>query len=79
VDVTGAPVLHRCPRCQGPLIRRNPLRLFVVGVLLCASLAIAYWAPFFWVPGIILFLTGSYLIAWATLAKGMWCRECKRF
>lgn len=71
--------LDRCSHCQGPLIRRNPLQLFGVGVLLCASLSIAYWTALFWVPGIILFLAGAYLIAWATLAKGKWCRQCKRF
>jgi hypothetical protein len=68
-----------CPRCQGPLIRRNPLYLVMVGVLMCASLSIAFWAPLFWVPGLILFFAGVYLLAWATLAKGMWCRQCKRF
>ena len=24
-------------------------------------------------------LTGIYLIVWATLGKGSWCRNCKRF
>jgi hypothetical protein len=24
-------------------------------------------------------LVGSYLMAWATIGKGLWCRQCKRF
>ena len=68
-----------CPQCRGELIRRNPVLLFVVGILLCASLAIAFFVKLFWVPGIILFLAGLYLIAWAVLARGMWCRQCKTF
>ena len=70
---------RRCRNCDGPLIRRNPLLLFLVGVLMCASLGIAFLMPWFWVPGIILLLTGGYLIAWATLAGGQWCRNCKTF
>jgi hypothetical protein len=76
-SVSGAP--PRCRNCQGELIRRNPVQLFVVGLLLCASLSIAFFVSLFWVPGIILFLTGLYLIAWAILARGMWCRQCKTF
>jgi hypothetical protein len=68
-----------CPKCQGALLRRNPVQLFVVGVLMCASLAFAFVEPVFWVPGIAVFLGGLYLIAWAILAKGMWCRQCKTF
>lgn len=68
-----------CGRCGGGLIRRSPAQLFVAGALMCASPAIAFWVPLFWIPGIVLFLAGAYLIAWATLAKGMWCRQCKTF
>jgi len=79
-DQSSLPAFARtCPKCQGALLRRNPVQLFVVGVLLCASLTIAFLVPLFWVPGIILFLAGLYLIAWAILAKGMWCRQCKAF
>jgi uncharacterized membrane protein HdeD (DUF308 family) len=67
----------RCPTCQGPLIRRNPVLLFIVGILFCVSPLLAFFVSLFWIPGIILFLTGAYLIAWAVVAKGMWCRQCK--
>jgi hypothetical protein len=46
---------------------------------MCASLALAFVEPVLWVPGIVVFLGGLYLIAWAILAKGMWCRQCKNF
>ena len=69
----------RCRQCNGGLTRRDPAKLLLVGVLMCTSLSIAFWAPLFWIPGIILFLAGVYLVAWATLAKGMWCRQCKTF
>ena len=61
------------------MIRRNPVQLFAVGALMCASSLVSLWIPVFWIPGIILVLSGAYLITWATLAKGMWCRQCKRF
>ncbi len=70
---------RRCRNCEGPLIRRNPVLLFAVGVLMCASLCIAFFISWFWAPGIILFLAGGYLVAWAALAGGQWCRHCKSF
>lgn len=74
----GGPEMN-CGRCGGEMIRRNPVQLLLSGALMCASLLIALWTPIFWIPGIILFLAGAYLMAWATLAKGMWCRQCKTF
>ena len=71
--------VRRCRTCDGPLIHRNPMLLFVAGVLMCALLAFAFYKPWFWAPGIILFLAGGYLIVWATLAGGRWCRQCKNF
>jgi len=61
------------------MIRRSRAQLFFVGLLMCASLVIALYAGWFWIPGIILFLAGAYLVAWATLGKAMWCRQCKTF
>jgi len=69
----------KCKTCGGELIRKDRRRLFVVGLLMIASLALAFIIPYFWAPGIILLLTGGYLIAWATLGRGCWCRTCKSF
>jgi hypothetical protein len=61
------------------MIQKSRTRLFLVGVAMCASLSIAFLYKLFWAPGIILFITGIYLIVWATLGKGCWCRNCKSF
>ena len=69
----------KCKTCGGEMVQKSRFRLFIVGVLMVASLAIAVFVPLFWTPGIILLLTGCYLIIWATLGKGCWCRTCKKF
>jgi hypothetical protein len=68
-----------CRICGGEMVQKNRGRLFSVGILMVASIASAFKVAYFWVPAIILFLTGLYLIIWATLGKGSWCRVCKRF
>lgn len=61
------------------MVRRSPLRLVLVGLPMAAAPAIAAFVPYLWVPVIVSALAGLYLIAWATLGMGYWCRECKRF
>ncbi|HEY2785289.1 MAG TPA: hypothetical protein VGJ05_09965 [Fimbriiglobus sp.] len=68
-----------CSTCHGEMIQKSRARLFVVGAVMIASVALAFFVPYFWVPGSLLFLTGSYLVVWATLGKGCWCRNCKTF
>jgi preprotein translocase subunit SecF len=68
-----------CPSCGGEMIQKSKARLIVVGLCMIASVAIAFVFPWFWAPGIILALTGIYLLAWATLGKARWCRNCKKF
>ena len=69
----------KCQSCNEELIQKSRWRLFIVGCLMIASVAIAWFAPYFWAPGIVFLLTGIYLIVWATLGKGCWCRNCKKF
>jgi hypothetical protein len=69
----------RCGTCGGEMVQKSRLRLFIVGCLMVASLAVAGFFPYFLLPGIILLVTGGYLIVWAMLGKGRWCRECKKF
>ena len=69
----------KCPACGNELIQKPRLRLIVVGILMMSSSAIAYAVPWFWTPAIILILAGLYLIAWATIGGGRWCRQCKQF
>jgi hypothetical protein len=69
----------RCKTCGGEMVWKSRLRLFAVGVLMVVSIAVAAFVPYFWAPALVLVLAGGYLIAWATLGKGGWCRACKRF
>ena len=69
----------KCPVCGGDLIQKNRMRLLVVGLLMVLASTLAWLVPLLHVPAIILFLTGLYLVVWATLGRGRWCRNCKLF
>src|SRR5690242_8332249 len=69
----------RCGTCGGAMVRKNRSRLLLVGLLMLASPAVAVFVPYLWGPAIVLVMTGLYLIIWATLGRGYWCRECKKF
>ncbi len=68
-----------CPTCSREMIQKSKARLLSVGLGMIASIIIAFFMPLFWAPGIILALTGIYLVVWATLGKARWCRNCKKF
>jgi len=68
-----------CKTCGAEMIRKSSLRLLLIGVAMMASISIGLIVPYFWAPGVILFLIGSYLVVWGTLGKGLWCRHCKKF
>ena len=61
------------------MVQKSKARLIAVGLSMIASVAIALLFPLFRVPGIILALIGAYLLVWATVGKGRWCRNCKSF
>jgi hypothetical protein len=61
------------------MIQKSRARLFFVGTLLLASVPLAFFIPYFWIFDIIIVLTGGYLLVWATLGQGCWCRHCKKF
>jgi len=61
------------------MVQRNRPRLFAVGLAMVASPAVAYLVPLFLVPAILLTLIGAYLLVWAAVGKGLWCRNCKKF
>jgi hypothetical protein len=69
----------KCSTCHSELMQKNRARLFVVGVLMIGAMGLIAVVPYFWAPGIILGLTGIYLIIWATLGQGLWRRACKKF
>ena len=61
------------------MIQKSRLRLVAVGLLLIAATGTAFVVPHFWVASVVLFAIGAYLLAWAVLGRGTWCRQCKRF
>ena len=69
----------KCPACGGDLIQKSRARLLVVGLLMVCSPVLAWLLPILWAPAIVLALTGLYLLVWATLGRGRWCRSCKMF
>ena len=82
------PSFARPARASSHQTRKRPLKSKPIGTNLkhliktgteAAVVAIALFVPFFWAPGIILALTGAYLLVWATLGKARWCRDCKKF
>jgi hypothetical protein len=68
----------KCKSCGGDMIQKSRLRLVVVGLAMMLSVSIAFRFAWFWVPGIILLLTGIYLLVWGTVGHGRWCRNCKK-
>lgn len=67
----------RCPACQRELTRRSRPVLLLVGVVFCLLPLAAVRIPWLWLPAIIMFLAGGYLVYWATGGRGLWCRQCK--
>ncbi|MFO0811333.1 MAG: hypothetical protein U0746_22105 [Gemmataceae bacterium] len=68
-----------CKTCGTEMIPKSRGRLVGVGVAMLASTALVTFVPYFWVPALVLGLTGLYLLVWATYGQGQWCRTCKGF
>ena len=68
-----------CKRCGGEVVRKNRVRLAVVGTLMLAGAGLGVVWPPLWVPAVIVGLTGTYLLVWTSVGQGRWCRGCKRF
>jgi uncharacterized membrane protein HdeD (DUF308 family) len=69
----------KCATCGGEMIQKSRRRLVVVGILMLTCGAGAFFVPYFRAPAVVLGFTALYLLVWATLGKGRWCRTCKRF
>ncbi len=61
------------------MILKNRVKLFVVGLGMIAAPGLAIVFRHFWLPSSVLALAGAYLLLWATIGKGYWCRNCKKF
>jgi hypothetical protein len=77
-----------CKRCGGAeVVQKSRGRLVVVGVVMLVAAAAAViivdrGGGIGWVVRVlaaIAALTGAYLLAWASVGRGRWCRTCKRF
>lgn len=68
-----------CKRCGGEVVQKNRTRLILVGIVMILSLGAGWLFWQLWIPGILLAIIGLYLLTWATLGQGRWCRGCKRF
>jgi hypothetical protein len=71
--------MNPCRRCGGEVVQKPIARLVVVGVAMLATASLAVVWPVLWPPAVVLGLTGIYLVAWAAIGRGRWCRGCKRF
>jgi hypothetical protein len=69
----------QCRRCGGEVVQKSIARLVSVGLVMFAAIGLAVLWPIVWAAAIVLGLTGAYLIVWATVGGGRWCRGCKRF
>ncbi len=79
IKVSVADYKFTCPSCGGAMIQKSKSRLIIAGFIMIAAAASAFAIRWFLLPGIILALTGIYLLVWATLGKARWCRNCKTF
>jgi hypothetical protein len=71
--------MNSCRRCGGEVVRKGRWRLALVGAFMLAAVGLgSLWSPLS-APAVILGLTGAYLLAWASVGRGRWCRGCKRF
>jgi hypothetical protein len=68
-----------CRRCGGEVVQKSRARLALVGAGMAAALGLGLLGPPLWGPAAVLGLTGVYLLAWASVGRGRWCRGCKRF
>jgi hypothetical protein len=61
------------------MVQKSRARLATVGFIMLAVAPTAFYLPHFWALGIVLALTGAYLMVWATIGRGCWCKNCKKF
>jgi Flp pilus assembly protein TadB len=70
--------LH-CRRCGGQVVKKPLARLILVGLIFIATIGLAVIRPIILIPAILAALIGIYLLVWAVVYRGRWCRESKRF
>lgn len=72
--------MNNCPTCNAELVQRSRLALFLAGVAFAAVAIVLVWlSSWLWLPAALLVVIALYLVIWSGWAKGVWCRDCKRF
>jgi hypothetical protein len=68
-----------CPTCGVEMIQKSRGQILLAGVIFLLAPLVTLGVPYVWGPAILLALIGLYLVVWATVGRGLWCRSCKRF
>lgn len=68
----------KCRHCDHPLIHRDRTVLLISGLAFVATLLVVFINRWLLFPAGFFALIGLYLIAWGTIGKGLWCRQCKQ-
>jgi hypothetical protein len=71
--------MNACKRCGGEVVQKSCGRLAVVGILMIAALSLGFLSWPLWLPAAVCSLAGLYLLVWASVGRGRWCRGCNRF
>ena len=75
-----AGIAMNCPTCNAELVQRSRLMLFLAGVTFAGVAIVLVWlSQWLWLPAAFLVVIALYLAIWSGWAKGLWCRDCKRF
>jgi hypothetical protein len=69
----------QCRHCGGEVVQKPLVRLVLVGVAMLGAAYLGVLWPLLWLPAIVFALAGVYLVVWAVIGRGRWCRGCKRF
>lgn len=78
MEQTGS--VKNCPACNAELVQRSRLTLFLAGVAFAAvAIVLVRLSQWLWLPAALLVVIALYLAIWSGWAKGLWCRDCKRF
>lgn len=73
------PSIMTCQKCGQEMIQKSRGQILLAGAIFVLAPLVTLGVPFFWGPAILFVLVGLYLVVWATVGRGMWCRTCKRF
>lgn len=70
----------KCPHCDTDLLEKSRIALFLAGIFfLAGAVALVFLYTIIWIAALLLLVVAAYLLTWAILGKGLWCRTCKRF